>query len=289
MMHRHRSTRSYLSLESGHHNAMNSASPTHPPSSAAPLALSKASAASTGEQQTSAVKEERTIEMKGASLTAITARVYHSDLAPIDRQLKQILGRSEDFYRQAPIILDLEPLEHQNPSPMVDVTALVTLLRSHGLKVIGVFESPLISNKEGLDTPILSRHRPPSSGRTSEPEQEEAVSLPSYEPESVVVTQPVRGGQKIYAQNAHLTILAAVNGGGEALADGDVHIYGPLRGRALAGAQGNLKAHIFCRSLQAELVAIAGIYQVQEAFPPEFLGKPVMIRLSGEQLEFIPL
>src|SRR3546814_10223078 len=94
---------------------------------------------------------------------------------------------------------------------------------------------------------------------------------------------PVRSGQQVYADNRDLTVLTTVGAGAEVIADGSVHIYGALRGRALAGAQGNEKARIFCRSFHAELVAIAGNYKVLEDIPKELHGKAVQVWLENEE------
>jgi septum site-determining protein MinC len=97
---------------------------------------------------------------------------------------------------------------------------------------------------------------------------------------------PVRSGQQLYAENRDLTVLSTVGAGAEVIADGSIHIYGTLRGRALAGAQGNTDARIFCREFHAELVAIAGHYQVLDDIPRELRGKPVQIWLEQGQLKF---
>src|SRR5690606_25484168 len=94
----------------------------------------------------------------------------------------------------------------------------------------------------------------------------------------------VRSGQQVYADNRDLTVLAAVGAGAEVIADGSIHIYGALRGRALAGAQGNTRARIFCREFHAELVAVAGHYKVLEDIPAELRGKAVQVWLDGDQL-----
>jgi len=97
-------------------------------------------------------------------------------------------------------------------------------------------------------------------------------------------TQPVRSGQQVYAQARDLVVAASVGAGAEVIADGSVHVYGPLRGRALAGAQGDEKARIFCREFHAELVAIAGRYKVIEEVPSELRGKPVQVWLHENSL-----
>ena len=111
---------------------------------------------------------------------------------------------------------------------------------------------------------------------------------PAGQPGLIQAT-PVRSGQQVYADNRDLTVLATVGAGAEVIADGSVHIYGTLRGRALAGAQGNEKARIFCRAFHAELVAIAGNYKVLEEIPKELHGKAVQVWLDGGQLKIAAL
>lgn len=101
---------------------------------------------------------------------------------------------------------------------------------------------------------------------------------------SKVVIQPVRSGRQIYAQGGDLIVLASISPGAELIADGHIHVYGTLRGRALAGIAGNTDARIFCRSLEAELVSIGGYWRVRDDIPEELIGKPVQIHLDGEHV-----
>ena len=105
----------------------------------------------------------------------------------------------------------------------------------------------------------------------------------------VVIHQPVRSGQVVYAQNNDLVVLASVNPGAQVIADGHVHIYAPLRGRAVAGAQGLLGARIFCQKLEAELVAISGAYMMPDEIPEGRRGKPAQIYLEAGECRIAPL
>jgi len=115
------------------------------------------------------------------------------------------------------------------------------------------------------------------------------VSEPPRATTTLVVEQPVRSGQRIYARDGDLVLLAGVSSGAEVMADGHIHAYGPVRGRILAGVRDNAGARIFCRDMGAELVAIAGHYQVSEDLPSEFMRRPVQIALRGDALEFSSL
>jgi septum site-determining protein MinC len=128
--------------------------------------------------------------------------------------------------------------------------------------------------------------RPATAGRAGTPEPAARERAPSP---GMIQSAPVRSGQQIYAENRDLTVLTTVGAGAEVIADGSVHIYGPLRGRALAGAQGNEQARIFCREFHAELVAIAGHYKVMEEIPKELRGKAVQVWLEDQQLKIAAL
>jgi septum site-determining protein MinC len=102
-------------------------------------------------------------------------------------------------------------------------------------------------------------------------------------PTTLVIDKPIRSGQKIYARGADLVVLAMVNQGAEIVADGNIHVYAPLRGKAMAGARGNVSARIFSLCLEPELISIAGIYRTSEtALPAHIAGKPAQVRLSSE-------
>ena len=107
---------------------------------------------------------------------------------------------------------------------------------------------------------------------------------------ALIVDKPLRSGQQVYARGADLVVLAVVSFGAEVIADGNIHVYAPLRGRAIAGARGNTEARIFTTCMEPQLVSIAGIYRTTEvAIPPEVLGKPAQVRLDGEKLLIEPL
>jgi septum site-determining protein MinC len=106
----------------------------------------------------------------------------------------------------------------------------------------------------------------------------------------MIIDTPIRAGQRIYARDADLVITATVNNGAEIIADGSIHVYAPLRGRALAGASGDTSARIFAASMEAELVSIAGVYRTFEnGLPPEQKGQPAQIRLSGDRIDVLSL
>jgi len=122
---------------------------------------------------------------------------------------------------------------------------------------------------------------PKEPAKTSAPAEPEPFSAPA-----LMHHHPVRSGQQLYARHRDLVITSVVGAGAEVIADGCVHIYGALRGRAVAGARGEITARVFCQEFQAELVSIAGVFRVFETIPPELAGKPVQAWLDGDDLRF---
>ena len=114
--------------------------------------------------------------------------------------------------------------------------------------------------------------------------QRRAQSPAKGSADAKIVNEPVRAGQQIYAKNADLIVLAQVQPGAELMADGNIHVYSSLRGRAHAGVGGNSSARIFCRSMEAQLISIAGIYLVNEEIEQQFLGQPVHIGCQNETI-----
>jgi septum site-determining protein MinC len=154
-----------------------------------------------------------------------------------------------------------------------------------------------------LNLPILSAFRAasnpfPAAVPPTAPTPTEATTVAAAEPATaapaeaggglaaLIHSQTVRSGQRIYARDRDLVITSGVGAGAEVMADGCVHIYGSLRGRAMAGVHGQLSARVFCHEFNAELVSIAGVFRVFETIPPELIGKPVQAWLDGEDLRF---
>ena len=173
-----------------------------------------------------------------------------------------------------------------------DISALMEVCRRHGLRTLAVRAAleTHIAAANALDMPIL----PPSGARERPielptPKKAEKPAEPVLRP-SKLVTTPIRGGQQVYAQGADLIVLSAVSAGAELLADGNIHVYGPLRGRALAGVKGDSNARIFCQQLAAEMVSIAGQYKTAEELrrDPRW-GQAVQVSLSDDVLNITSL
>ncbi|UFU11290.1 septum site-determining protein MinC [Ideonella dechloratans] len=131
---------------------------------------------------------------------------------------------------------------------------------------------------------------PAAEAAVSAPESAEPTPAPACAPATVIIDKPLRSGQQVYARGADLIVLAVVSFGAEVIADGSIHVYAPLRGRAIAGAQGDTQARIFAACMEPQLVSIAGTWRTTEAgLPPEVAGKPAQVRLDGDKLLFEPL
>jgi septum site-determining protein MinC len=231
------------------------------------------------------------------------------------------VAQAPAFFENAPVVIDLEDVS----SRPLDLAGLLKVIRSHGMVPAGLRGGSDATRREAQDIglPQLVGNTVRSTGegaeaallaseqlapiaeltpaQAPEPAPEAAPQAPAEPVEPAVnpvppiaigklVTAPVRGGQQLYAQGSDLVLVAAVNQGAEVLADGHVHVYGPLRGRALAGARGDRSARIFTTCLEAELLSIAGIYQVIDDKLAEHLhGKPAQIYLQGDSLKIEPL
>lgn len=215
--------------------------------------------------------------MKAGQFTLPTLVVRDSDVTALDGFLHEQVSRLPAFFEQAPVAIDLSGLVERGAFdgfPMI-----VGMLRGHGMIPVGVRGASEAQKAQAiaLELAILpaGRKSPVSS-----------KSPPANPVRPMVIDKPVRSGQRIYARDADLILLEGVGSGAEVMADGHIHAYGVLRGRAMAGVGGDVEASIFCRELAAELVSVAGRYRVSENLEPEHLGCAVRIRLSGDRLLF---
>ena len=243
-------------------------------------------------------------ELKIGQVGIANLRVRTLDVARLSAEMGERVRGAPKLFERAAVILDFGGLSN---CPDADtVKALVAGLREAGVLPVaiayGTREIDALSREVGL--PLLAKFRAayePIGGTaaTAEPAAKpaaspapkakavpEAAEKPAAPAADVGMVQlsPVRSGQQLYAQNRDLTVCAMVGAGAEVIADGSIHIYGALRGRALAGAGGNTAARIFCREFNAELVAVAGTYKVLEEIPKELLGKAVQIWLDNDSL-----
>ncbi len=205
-------------------------------------------------------------QLKGSLFTLTVMQIMTTDKNLVATQLDALIERTPKFFNQMPMVLDIAAINRSKKAwSLKDV---VTVLREHNIIPIGIRGGMTEHNQQALELNLAIM---PSSQTDKIPVSEKpviqqpAASADSHEtPTTKIITKPVRSGQQIYAQNSDLVIISSVSHGAELLADGNIHVYGALRGRALAGVNGNTHAHIFCGELDAELISVAGYYMVKE-------------------------
>jgi septum site-determining protein MinC len=238
-------------------------------------------------------------DLKGTMAPLTVLRLHSTDLALIERQLRVKIAQLPQLFVDAPVLLDLGALEDEGAAfPFGD---LVTMLRSCKLVPVAVAHGPDAVRARAVEAG-LGMLQPAPSPRAREatpapapdaPRSPAALSAAAAAAAAhagpMVVTQPVRSGQVVYAQGNDLVVLAPVNPGAQVIADGHVHIYAPLRGRAVAGAQGLPSARIFCQKLEAELVAVSGAYVMADEIPASRRGKPAQVFLEAGECRITAL
>ncbi|BAL24518.1 septum site-determining protein MinC [Azoarcus sp. KH32C] len=249
----------------------------------------------------SALPADRSIEFRNASLGATIALLRESEPARLADAMHRMLGGMPDFFSGEPVVLDFAAVA-QFPD-RIDWTGITSLMRRYQLQPIGVRNLPpdlaqaaRIAGLALLDASELRDRKsaPAPQQRVEQPPAPQPAPAPAPAPaaapapvaapaaNTVFVERPLRSGQQVYARGADLVLLAGMSNGAEVIADGSIHCYGPLLGRALAGAQGNTAARIVTTSFGPELVSIAGIYRTFEQGVPEAVaGRTAVVRLTG--------
>jgi septum site-determining protein MinC len=229
-----------------------------------------------------------TFEIKSANLPLVALLLKSSDIAAVSRELSARFGDTPDFFDQDAVVIDLAPLQSQ-AGAKIDFPALMALLRRYKLVPIAVKGGSAEQMSAAQHAGLLAAPDSHLLAPRSTPAPPEPTPLHAMLPGPLIIDKPLRSGQQVYARGRDLVLLAIVNAGAEVIADGHIHVYAPLRGKAMAGARGNTDARIFALALEAELVSIAGIYRTSEnPLPPGVAGKPAQVRLvpgpDGEKL-----
>lgn len=259
------------------------------------------------------------IEIKISTVVAISTILHSADPDAIDSALEQMTGGVSDFFEDEFAVIDVAAIAPD--APKLDWAALVALLKKYRLNAVAVRGAgpamidairaqglALDDGSSGSSGVRAGGHAAPppvpaaqehlnsrlrgNDVAAAAPAAPEPVAVPAPAPAvlPVVVDTPVRAGQRIYARGTDLIVTAVVNNGAELIADGSIHVYAPLNGRALAGASGNTDARIFALSMQPELVSIAGVYRTfDEGFPSDLARQPTQIRLVGDRIDIQPL
>lgn len=240
-------------------------------------------------------EREAPFQLRGNSFTMMVLKVNAPASPDFFTQLNVKVRQAPNFFRNAPVVLDFDELPE---SVIFDLAAFVAQVRAHHLLPVGFQGGPRPVQEAALAVGLT----PMPTGRAAKLEEvvkgpdprAAATSAPQIMVEVVhrpamVVTEPVRSGTQIYAEKSDLIITASVSPGAELLADGNIHVYGALRGRALAGVSGDTTARVFCHSLEAEVVSVAGVYRVSEDIGSDFFKKSVQVFLRDGVLCMEPL
>ena len=228
-------------------------------------------------------------ELKSANLSLVSVVLKTADLDALAQAMQSRFGDAPDLFDNEPVAIDLSHLS--DLAEPLDFAALIELLRSYKMLPIAA-KSGTPTQMEAALASGLSEAQPPVVPRNV-PVLLEAVTPPEPPPpprSTLVVDKPLRSGQRVYARGADLVVLGVVSHGAEVIADGNIHVYAPLRGRALAGAMGDTNARIFATCMEPQLLSIAGIYRTTDTeLGAEVLGKPAQVRLDDERLVVLPL
>ena len=235
----------------------------------------------------SATQSNVSFEIKSAQLPLVALMLKSNHLADVANDLCRLYGDSGEragFFDQDPVVLDFSSLKRD--AEWSDIEALLKGMRSCNLLPLAFRGEPTdwtdaLLHVGLIQVPLEISKVKKSIEKASETVSELVREVPG--PATMVIDKPIRSGQKIYARGADLVVLAMVNQGAEVVADGNIHVYAPLRGKAMAGARGNVSARIFSLCLEPELISIAGIYRTSETpLPANIAGKPAQVRLSTE-------
>jgi len=237
------------------------------------------------------------IEFKSTSLVTPVLVLSGNNLAEIDQQLSAKVAQAPEFFKHSPLIVDFHKLDSVvEPLAVEDIMALV---KQHGFMPIGIRGGNEQHNTQAwaMNLPVHSMHSqtaPLVPKKHEEPVAAKATAVSETADaaggvvENKLINHPIRSGQRVYVKG-DLIVTASVSAGAEIMAEGNIHVYGSLRGRALAGVLGNVESRIFCADLQAELVSIAGIYKLKDDLMSYPQQTSVQIALEGDSLHIKPV
>lgn len=250
------------------------------------------------------------IEIKISTVVAISTILYSADPLAIDAALKQMTGGVSDFFEDEFAVIDVTTIA--DSATFIEWDKLVDVLKKYRLNAVAVRGAPAamheairarglslddgvsgIKPREESEAPPALTAAPapiPAPPAVASPPPPPPAATAVVTPGTMIIDTPVRAGQRVYARGCDLIITATVNNGAEVIADGSIHVYAALNGRALAGASGNAEARIYALAMQPELVSIAGVYRTfDEGFPPNLARQPAQIRLVGDRLDILSL
>ncbi|NOU50198.1 septum site-determining protein MinC [Pseudoalteromonas sp. JBTF-M23] len=231
---------------------------------------------------------EQTFELKGNLFTLSVLHLFSVDITQLRKELDEKISQAPKFFIGAPIVINLAKLHDTN----VDFATLKQTLIDLQLNPVGICNGTEQQNEAAKAVKLSVLNYSKDNAKPVQPKQNNTevveVEKEVYLPPQIVQTT-VRSGQQIYAKNRDLIVLGAVSHGAEVIADGNIHIYGTLRGRAIAGAQGYDEAAIYCQRLEAELVSINGSYWISDSLQGELWGKAAQVKQKNDSLEITAL
>jgi septum site-determining protein MinC len=225
------------------------------------------------------------IDIRFGQVGLIQVRLRSTDPGAILDELTGKVASAPLFFQRTGVCLDLTELGRE--PQLEEMRAVMDAVRRAGMLPVGLVggSDAVQSLSSALELPVLAPFRAQTQAvPVVQPAERAESGLPA-----LIQQQPVRSGQRVYARGRDLIVTSTIGAGAEAIADGCVHVYGALRGRAVAGARGETGARVFCRAFHAELVSIAGVFRVFETLPPELAGQPVQAWLDGDDLRFARL
>lgn len=226
------------------------------------------------------------IELKGSSFTLSVVHLHEAKPEVIRQALEDKIAQAPAFLRHAPVVVNISSLVDA-----VNWLPLQEAITATGLRIMGVSGCKNPQLKAEIDRagiPLLTEGKE-KIARSAPKESPAPAPIATPVTKTRLIDMPVRSGQRIYAPHCDLIVTSHVSAGAELIADGNIHVYGMMRGRALAGASGDRDAQIFCTHLAAELVSIAGEYWLSDKIPAEFYGKAARLRLDATALTIEPL
>ena len=245
-------------------------------------------------------------ELRSASMTLVVVALQTTDMAAIERELTARFAGTPDMFNHDPVVIDLSQAEGDPLA--IDYAQLAALLRRFNMVAaavrgglpeqmaaalaVGLGEAPeaVVHSVRSASPAAPEAPAPVAPPAQPTPAEASAAPAPAEPTATMIIDKPLRSGQQVYARGGDLVVLAAVNFGAEVIADGSIHVYAPLRGKAIAGARGNTAARIFSTCMEPELISIAGTYRTTEnPLPADVIGQPAQIRLEGERLVYEPL
>ncbi|PMS19062.1 septum site-determining protein MinC [Trinickia dabaoshanensis] len=236
-------------------------------------------------------------ELRSGTVDALQFVVKTTDLDALKNELTRRFEATPEFFSGEVVTIDVRRLGESERASIADIAGLLDSVRMRPIGVVAAEAQrewasagglPLVEARDRRASAGKAEHSP-STGEAAAAQPVASAQTPAAAPQTLIVDKPLRSGQQVYAKG-DLVVLGLVSYGAEVIAEGNIHIYAPLRGRALAGVHGNHDARIFCTCLEPELISIAGIYRTTEnPLPADVVGKSVQIRLSDEKLMIEPL